>query len=209
VKSYLTVFLLFSIFALCYGCQGVRGVVFPQPSRYSGPAGAPYISQEEAARKKAALEKEAADVKPGEIQVYDNVEDKPSMACLEFRLGNKEATGFATTIQEMFCTGFVQSKKFWVVEREQIEKVLKEKQFVQMDDVDADKARRLGKVLGVDYLLIGSVSKLDETFEIDARLVDVGTGKAQTASHGSCPATPRLWNTVVSIVNDLNSKFSR
>ena len=145
---------------------------------------------------------------PGEIVVYENIEQKPRMACLEFRKGTDDAGAYITTVQEMFCTGFVESKRFSIIEREQIEKILKEKQFAQTGDVDAETARELGKILGVDYLLIGSMSKLGETFELDARLVEVDTGETKTASHGSCSAATGLRAAIYGIVNDLNRKFT-
>jgi len=149
-----------------------------------------------------------APAQPGEIVVYENVEQKPRMACLEFRKGTEDAGEYITTIQEMFCTGFVESKRFSIIKREQIEKILKEKQFAQTDDVDAETARKLGKVLGVGYLLIGSMSKLGETFELDARLVEVDTGETKTASHGNCSSATGLRSAIYGIVNDLNRKFS-
>jgi len=147
-------------------------------------------------------------LKPGEIRIYKDVADKPRMACLEFRKGNEEAGNYTTTVQEMFSTGFVESKRFSVIEREQIQKILKEKQFAKTDEVNAETARELGKVLGVEYLLIGSISKLDSTFEVDARLVDVSSGETGVASYGSCPTASGLRAAINSIVNDLNRKFS-
>ena len=149
-----------------------------------------------------------APVEAGEVRVYEGVADRPRMACLELKPGNEEAGSYTTTLQEMFCTGFVESKRFAIIEREQIEKIFREKQFAQTGEVDAETARKLGKVLGVGYLLIGSVSRLGETFEIDARLVDVATGETKTASHGSCTSAARLRATANEIVNDLNRKFS-
>jgi TolB-like protein len=147
-------------------------------------------------------------VKPGEIQVYEGVAQKPRMACIEFRAGNDAAKDVVTTVQEMFCTGFVESKRFSVIERAQIEKILKEKQFVGTGEVDRETARYLGKILGVNYLLIGSTSRLGQAFEIDARLVDAETGETKIASNGRCAAESELRSTVHGIVNDLNRKFS-
>jgi len=146
-------------------------------------------------------------VKPGEIQVYEGITDKPRMACIEFRAGNEAAKEVVTTVQEMFCTGFVESKRFIVVERAQIEKILKEKQFVGTGEVDSETAKYLGKILGVRFLLIGSASKLGQSFEIDARLVDAETGETKIASNGRCAAEAQLRSTVHGIVNDLNRKF--
>lgn len=145
-------------------------------------------------------------VKPGEIKVYEGVAEKPRMACMEFR-SNEAAKEVVTTVQEMFCTGFVESKRFSIIERAQIEKILKEKQFVGTGEVDSETAKYLGKILGVRYLLIGSASKLGQAFEIDARLVDADTGETKIASNGRCAAESHMRKTIHDIVNDLNRKF--
>jgi TolB-like protein len=145
--------------------------------------------------------------RPGQVKVYQGVADRPRMACIEFRAGNDAAKEVVTTIQEMFCTGFVESKRFSIIERAQIEKILKEKQFVGTGEVDSETAKYLGKILGVRYLLIGSASGLGQAFEIDARLVDAETGETKIASNGRCAAQSQLRSTVHDIVNDLNRKF--
>ena len=146
-------------------------------------------------------------LRPGQIQVYEGMTDKPRMACMEFR-SNEAAKEVVTTVQEMFCTGFVESKRFSIIERAQIEKILKEKQFVGTGEVDSETAKYLGKILGVRFLLIGSASKLGQVIEIDARLVDAETGETKIASNGRCAEEAQLRNTVHDIVNDLNRKFS-
>ena len=148
-------------------------------------------------------------VRPGEIQVFEEAAERPRMACLEFRPGNEGSKEYLTSIQEWFCTGFVESRRFSLIEREQIEQIFREKKFSQTGEVDAETARELGKILGVDYLLIGSVTKLDRTFEVDARIVDVETGKIEVASHGSSSSASRLRATVHDIINDLNREFSK
>ncbi|OGG56547.1 MAG: hypothetical protein A3F84_22545 [Candidatus Handelsmanbacteria bacterium RIFCSPLOWO2_12_FULL_64_10] len=55
---------------------------------------------------------------------------------------------------------FVQLKRFEVVERSQIQAILQEKQFSQSGLVDESNAVSAGQVLGVDYLILGSISEV-------------------------------------------------
>ena len=55
---------------------------------------------------------------------------------------------------------FVQLKRFDVVERSQIQAILQEKQFSQSGLVDESNAASAGQVLGVDYLILGTISEV-------------------------------------------------
>jgi len=70
----------------------------------------------------------------------------------------------------------VSAKRFQLVERAQINKILKEQNLQKTASFDKNTAVRLGKLLGVVYLLIGDVYVLDNTLIINARLTDVSTG---------------------------------
>ncbi|HBK68897.1 MAG TPA: hypothetical protein DDZ91_09670, partial [Firmicutes bacterium] len=50
-------------------------------------------------------------------------------------------------------------QKFRVMEREQIQRVLEEQEFGASGLVDASSAAKIGKILGVQFLLIGKVTE--------------------------------------------------
>jgi len=64
-----------------------------------------------------------------------------------------------------------------LVERLQIEKVMKELSFQSTHVVDATTAQEIGKVLGVDFVVIGSYQKFGKRLRFDARRVKVETGE--------------------------------
>lgn len=65
-----------------------------------------------------------------------------------------------TTVESGLADIFVQLKRFEVVERSQIQSILQEKQFSQSGLVDESNAVSAGQVLGVDYLILGSVNEV-------------------------------------------------
>ncbi|MEM7481528.1 MAG: CsgG/HfaB family protein [Acidobacteriota bacterium] len=92
--------------------------------------------------------------------------DKPRIAVLEFQ--NKADNqwwyhGGAEAAQDVFVTELVKSQKFRVIEREQINAIMREKGLNLSGDVDASTAMKIGKLLGVQYMLTGSVTEYGVT----------------------------------------------
>ena len=88
--------------------------------------------------------------------------DKPRIAVLEFK--NKADNqywwrGGAEAMQDVFVTELFKSGKFRVVEREQLAALMQEKNLTLSGDLDPATAVRIGKILGVNYLLTGSVTE--------------------------------------------------
>lgn len=91
---------------------------------------------------------------------------KPRIAVLEFK--NKADNqwwwhGGAEAAQDVFVTELVKSGKFRVVEREQLQALMAEKSLTLSGDVDPSTAVKIGKLLGVNYLLTGSVTEYGTT----------------------------------------------
>lgn len=128
---------------------------------------------------------------------------KPRIAVLEFK--NKADNqwwwhGGAEACQDVFVTELVKSGKFRVVEREQLAALMQEKNLTLSGDLDPATAVKVGKLLGVNYLLTGSVTEYGVTdvgahapgvrrlpgfsagkrnfvAAVNARLIDTSTGE--------------------------------
>jgi curli biogenesis system outer membrane secretion channel CsgG len=92
--------------------------------------------------------------------------DKPRIAVLEFH--NKADNqwwwhGGAAAMQDVFVTELVKSGKFRVMEREQIAAIMQEKGLTLSGDIDPSTAMQIGKLLGVNYMLTGSVTEYGRT----------------------------------------------
>ena len=100
---------------------------------------------------------------------------------------------------EQFLNG-LPSLGFQVVERSQINAVLKELGFQQSDSVDSTTRERLGKLLGLEGIFVGSITGESSATWIDShlnvRLVSIETGKVVWAAEAH---DPRLftWSTDV------------
>lgn len=64
-----------------------------------------------------------------------------------------------------------------VVERDALEKVLKELELSNSKNFDSSSAAQIGKLLGAEQLVFGSYMLLFDKFRIDAKVVDVATGR--------------------------------
>src|SRR6185436_11053051 len=92
--------------------------------------------------------------------------NKPRIAVIEFK--NKADNqwwyhGGAEAMQDVFVTELVKSGKYRVVEREQLQALMQEKNLTLSGDVDPATAVRIGKLLGVNYLLAGAVTEYGNT----------------------------------------------
>ncbi len=97
-------------------------------------------------------------------------------------------------LSDLLATEFYLSRKFNVMERTEVQRVLEQKKIHLPKQVDPALAQRLGEILGVEGIVIGSVSEYrdrDSPYEFDveeptvgfnARLVSVASGAVLWAS---------------------------
>jgi TolB-like protein len=88
-----------------------------------------------------------------------------------------EREGFGITAADGFTTAFEKSGVFKVIERQRIRDILAERAFSMTDLVQPDKAGQIAELLGMDYLLVGSVAMVGTRTELTVRLLDVSNGK--------------------------------
>jgi len=84
-------------------------------------------------------------------------------------------------LEERLTEALLGVKRFTLIEKIKIEEVMKEQAFSLTGAVDSASAVRVGKLLGADAIMIGSVNNNDGHVEIDVRLVDAEGGAVITA----------------------------
>jgi curli biogenesis system outer membrane secretion channel CsgG len=89
---------------------------------------------------------------------------KPRVAILEFK---NKTEGYAwawyragEAAQDMLVTELVKKGNFRVMERERLEAIMQEKNLQLSGDIDPKTAVKLGKMIGVEYLIAGAVTEL-------------------------------------------------
>lgn len=80
-------------------------------------------------------------------------------------------------IANRITTRLVQNPKFSVIERQRLNQVLGELKFSISDLVDPNKAKQLGRMVGVEGLVVGAVSDLGNQVDIDARMIEIESNK--------------------------------
>ncbi len=107
-----------------------------------------------------------------------------TIAVAGFTRPDGRATADGTIVAERVTTELIRQKRLTVVERKAIEKVLSELK-LQLSGIDADSTRKLGKMLGADLLVVGTVMELPgDRLEVNLRLAGVETGEAISAASG-------------------------
>ena len=96
------------------------------------------------------------------MQIAAQEASKASIAVLEFSIEDVREgipQEFETSLlRDKFITALVKTRKFDVVERAKLEKVIAEQEFSESGLVSSENAVNLGKMLAADYLIMGSIS---------------------------------------------------
>lgn len=112
-------------------------------------------------------------------QIASNLTEnqKHTIAVIEFVDLKGNVTDFGRFLSEELITRLHQTKKFKVIERQQLNRIIAEQKLSLTGMVDPASAQKLGRVLGVDSIVFGSISDLVKTLKINARLISAETGE--------------------------------
>lgn len=84
----------------------------------------------------------------------------------------------AVSLTNALRTELGKSGLYTVMERTQMEEILKEQGFQKSGACDeAGCAIEIGKLLSVKYIVLGNVGRVGGTYTVNVRMVDVGTGE--------------------------------
>ncbi|MBI5756291.1 MAG: c-type cytochrome [Nitrospirae bacterium] len=93
-----------------------------------------------------------------------------TVGVVDFRGLNGEVTALGRYIAEEMITRLFIREGVRVIERAQLERALEELKFSQTDLFDPALAKKLGKFVGADAILSGTLTSLDSTVRVNARL---------------------------------------
>ena len=99
-----------------------------------------------------------------------------TVAVIEFE-GNGVSDFEVTALTDRFRDELVKLGSETVVERGKMEEVLKEQAFQQTGCTSSECAVEVGKLLSVQKIIVGSISKVGNVFSVSCRLVSVETGE--------------------------------
>ena len=100
-----------------------------------------------------------------------------SVAVMPFTAGSAFDSGALEGLSSAMGTQLVKTGKFRVLERAQMDAILREQGLQQSGACDGGEcAIEVGKLLSVDRLVVGHVAKVGNIFTLSARMVNVETG---------------------------------
>ncbi len=135
-----------------------------------------------------------------------------SIAVIHFKTLNKEAQDIALgeLISETFTSALVNSHSFKIIEREQLDKVVKEMEMSQTGFIDATDAVEIGKMLHADAIITGSVALLGGQIQLNARIIEIESAYVISADTKTTRYTLENINKIVNeIVDKLSRKLSK
>jgi len=103
--------------------------------------------------------------------------NKTTIAVIEFSDLDGNVTDLGKFLSEEVITKLFQTKKFKVIERQLLNKVIKEQKLQVSGIVDEMSAKKLGKLLGVNAIITGTVTELAASVKVNARLIGTETGE--------------------------------
>jgi len=101
---------------------------------------------------------------------------KQKVAVIEFSDLGGNISELGKYLSEELITRLFITGKFEVIERRLLNKVLDEQKLSVSDLIDPNSIKELGKILGVDAVVSGTVTDLGTSLKINARIISTETG---------------------------------
>ncbi|MFC1586138.1 PEGA domain-containing protein [Fibrobacterota bacterium] len=112
-------------------------------------------------------------------------EDNPHIAVMELE-GNGVSKTDIIGLSNRFRTELFKTEHFTVIERGQMNLILKEQAFQLSGCISQECVIQVGQLLSVKYMVVGSVDKVSDLYSVDLRMVNVESGKIEKSVTDEC-----------------------
>lgn len=147
-------------------------------------------------------------------------QDRMKIAVMDFNPGVGVSEEIVNGLSEMLITSLFETKKFTIIERNQLNRAIEEHGF-QKSNISAGEVVQIGKIYGVKYILVGTVNfivtkrTLEDVvtematgeYNIDVRIISVETGEVVSASGVTQKRTQTTRDVMPQLAKDLVSKI--
>jgi TolB-like protein len=113
-------------------------------------------------------------------------QQKPTIAVLELGSSSAVDTSELGALTTRLRTELFETQKYTVVERSEMNAVLKEQGFQQTGCTDAACAVQVGQLLNAEYMIVGTVDKVGRLYSVNIRQVNVATGAISNNVKSDC-----------------------
>ncbi len=123
-------------------------------------------------------------------KVYQKQKKAKRIALTEFAYGGS-VNNLSKNVYESLAVLFAR-KGLQVVERSQLDKILREQKIAHSGMIDISTAQKLGQMLGTEAVLLGTVTDIGNGVALRARWVDAAKGVVIAAAEVEVTKTPQL-----------------
>ena len=113
-----------------------------------------------------------------EVYLPPPPETLTNIAVVDFN-GNNISNGDVRALTDRLRVELFKTKYFKVIEREMMEEVLKEQGFQQTGCTTDECMVQIGRLIGVQKIIGGSISKVGNIYSVSSRIVNVETGEIE------------------------------
>ena len=116
--------------------------------------------------------------------ISDELSDKQktTIAIANFVDLSGNVSDFGKFLAEELITRLYKTKKLKIVERQRLDNVITEQKLSLTELIEASSAKRIGRILGVDAIVAGSITELGNNFRVNARIISTETGELLAAA---------------------------
>ncbi len=131
---------------------------------------------------------------------------KVNVAVARFRAYNCNIA-YARALEDMLSGMVFNTELFVLLERTQMEKILAENNF-DVDKCFSDEcAAKMGKLIAVDKVILGSVSKLDDEYRIEIRVINVANSKVDLSLSREASDTGQFEGIVKEVIGNVKNYY--
>lgn len=114
-----------------------------------------------------------------QLSEQDRSGPKRRIAVVDFSDINGQILPAGSVIAELLIGELFRTGRYNIVERKLLSSVLEQHKLNMTGLVDESTARRVGKLLGVDYIVTGTVIDLGTSLNVNARTISIETGSIE------------------------------
>ena len=122
------------------------------------------------------------------------------LAVMDLRCGKEIEKEQCGALTDVIIDEMVKMKKYTIIDRANRDKILSEAGYQQTGCVDNSCTIDMGRQLGVGKLIVGSVTRMGETYLINLQLLNVETAAVETSARERCDKC-KLEDLIDAIIN--------
>ena len=137
--------------------------------------------------------------------LYAQTEKPKFIAVLDLEVAKGLPGEAKVTLSDLLREQLVNTGRFRVVDRNNMDKVLKEQGFQLSDCTSKECAVQVGRMLGVEKMVTGNLTKLGQTYLISVQMTNVETGEIEQMASDRCASceVDQLLDTIVTVASKL------